>query len=201
MPGLGRVTETYVKSFDQTICPNQVTSFAKAVFDVAGKGQIEVTMGSWPACADPAATSATGQTVILDGKITRGTGTFAGASGSLSVSNHVNPPSCGMHVCRGAATDVWSGTLSVPGFEFDLTPPVLSGVTAKKVKAARKARFVRVRYSVKAQDDVDGSVRVTCKPASGSRFRVGRTKVSCGATDTSANTATAKFTVTVKRRA
>ena len=199
VPGLGRVTETYAKSFDESICPNQVTSFAKAVFDVAGKGQIEVTMDSWPACADPAATSAGGVTVTLHGRITRGTGSFVGASGNLSVSNHVNPPNCGAGGCRGAATDVWSGTLSVPGFAFDLAPPVLSGATAKTVKAGRKAKFVRVRYAVKARDGVDGSVPVTCKPASGSRFTIGRTKVTCSATDSSANVTGTTFTVTVKR--
>ena len=200
VPGLGRVSEIYAKSFDETICPNQVTSFSKAVFDVAGKGQIEVTMDSWPACGDPAATSATGITVTLHGRITRGTGSFAGASGNLSVTNHVNPPNCGAGGCRGGGTDVWSGTLNVPGYEFDLTPPILSGAAAKTVRAARKAKFARVRYSVKAHDDADGSVPVKCKPASGSRFKVGSTKVSCSATDSSANASAATFTVTVKRR-
>jgi HYR domain-containing protein len=199
VPGLGRVTETYAKAFDQSICPDKVTSFSRAVFDVAGKGQIEVTMDSWPACGDPAVSSPTGVTVTLHGRVTGGTGSFAGASGSLTVVNHVNPPSCGAGGCRGSAMDTWTGTLVVPGLEFDLTPPVLSGATSKTVKALRKAKFARVRYAVKAQDDADGSVPVKCKPASGSRFKVGRTKVSCSATDSSANVTAATFTVTVKR--
>jgi hypothetical protein len=45
-------------------------------------------------------------------------------------------------------------------------------------------------------EDVDDMVR----PRSGSRFRVGRTRVTCSATDTSANTRKATFTVTVKPR-
>jgi hypothetical protein len=200
VPGLGHVTETYTKSFDQTICPELVTSFSRAILEVAGKGEIEVTMDSWPACGLPAAASPTGTTLTLEGTITRGSGRFAGASGHLQVLNHVGPPSCGAGGCRGPATDVWSGTLVVPGLEFDLTPPVLSGASSKVVKASRKAKFVRVRYSVKAQDDVDGLRPVTCKPASGSRFKLGRTKVSCSAADTSANVASATFTVSVKRR-
>ena len=94
VPGLGRVTESYTKSFDPTICPDQVMSFKTAVFDVAGKGAIEVSMHSWPACGDPAASNPTGVTTLLEGTITHGTGKFAGASGNLQVTNHVSPPSC-----------------------------------------------------------------------------------------------------------
>ena len=199
VPGLGHVTETYTKSFDETICPGQVVSHRTVVFEVAGKGQIEVAMDSWPACADPAISSPTGITTVLAGAVTRGTGKFAGASGSVRVTNHVSPPSCGAGGCRGAADDVWTGTLVVPGMEFDLTPPVLTGATSKVVKVRKKAKFARVRYAVKAQDGVDGSVPVKCKPASGRRFKVGRTKVTCVAEDTSANVGTTQFTVTVKR--
>ena len=84
--------------------------------------------------------------------------------------------------------------------EFDLTPPVLTGATSKLVKVRKKAKFARVRFAVKAQDAVDGAVPVKCKPASGSRFKVGRRKVSCVAEDTSANVATTQFTVTVRRK-
>ena len=129
VPGLGHVTETYTKSFDETICPGQVVSHRTVVFGVAGKGEIEVVMNSWPACGDPAASAPAGVTTVLEGAITHGTGKFAGASGDLRVTNHVSPPSCGAGGCRGAADDVWTGTLVVPGMEFDLTPPVLTGAT------------------------------------------------------------------------
>jgi hypothetical protein len=59
---------------------------------------------------------------------------------------------------------------------------------------------VRVTYTVNAVDAVDGSVPVSCQPASGSRFKIGRTLVRCSATDNSANTQTATFTVIVKAR-
>jgi HYR domain len=57
---------------------------------------------------------------------------------------------------------------------------------------------MRVRFAVTARDAVDGSVAVTCKPRSGTFFKRGRTTVRCSATDSSANTSGAKFTVTVK---
>jgi hypothetical protein len=42
-------------------------------------------------------------------------------------------------------------------------------------------------------------VPVSCKPRPGSLFRVGRTKVTCKAVDSSGNTVTGRFTVTVKQ--
>jgi hypothetical protein len=96
--------------------------------------------------------------------------------------------------------DTWKGTLVVPGLEFDLSPPTLSGAANKVVRAPRKAKAARVSFTVSARDDVDCSVPVTCKPRSGSRFKVGKTRVTCSATDTSGNAASATFTVTVKPR-
>ena len=199
VPGLGHVTETYTKSFDSASCPGRVTSHPSTVLEITGKGTIEVAMEPWPTCNDPANSSPTGVTALLEGRIVQGTQKFAGASGSLKLTNQVNPATSCMGGCRGTATDTWTGTLVVPGMEFYLTPPVLSGAASRSVTAPRSAKFVRVRYSVKAQDAVDGPVPAPCKPASGSRFKVGRTMVACTATDSSANVATARFTVVVKK--
>ena len=87
----------------------------------------------------------------------------------------------------------------VPGLEFDLTAPTISGATSKVVRAPLKAKRVRVTHQVTATDDLDGSVVVSCRPASGSRFKIGRTLVTCSATDGGGNTATARFTVAVRR--
>lgn len=66
---------------------------------------------------------------------------------------------------------------------------------------AESVRLIaRVRYTVKATDAVDASVTAACKPRSGSLFKVGHTTVKCSATESSANTATAKFAITVKKR-
>ena len=102
---------------------------------------------------------------------------------------------------QGSANDTWTGTLAVPGLEFDLTAPVFQPLASRRVKAPKKAKTVRIRYAPKAQDAVDSAVPVKCKPGSGSLFKVGRTtKVTCSAEDTSANVATASFKVTVRRK-
>jgi HYR domain len=198
--GLGHVVETYTKSFDGTICPGRMLSHSTAVLEITGKGTIEVAMEPWPTCTDSANSSLNGVTALLEGRIVHGTQKFAGASGNLKITNHLGPPSCGTDGCQGSATDTWTGTLVVPDFEFDLTAPVLRGAAPKSVTAPSKAKFLRVRYSVTAQDAVDRSVPASCQPASSSRFKIGRTKVTCTAKDTSANIATATFTVTVTRR-
>ena len=193
IPGLGRGTVSYVKSFDQTICPGQVVGQRTSVFDITGKGRITVAMEFL--CANPAPNF-----TVTRGTVVEGTGVFAGASGSLQIASMVNGPSCGGGGCQGSGNDTWTGSLVVPGREFDLAAPVFPPLASKRVKAPRKAKTVRVRYAPKAQDAVDGTRPATCKPSSGSRFKVGRTtRVTCSAEDTSANVATASFTVTVKK--
>jgi hypothetical protein len=96
-------------------------------------------------------------------------------------------------------TDTWSGTLQVPGLEFDLTAPSIAGVRSRVVRAPRRAKRVRVGFKVSARDDVDGVVPVSCRPRSGSSFKIGRTTVRCSAADTSGNEKTEKFTVRVER--
>jgi hypothetical protein len=54
-----------------------------------------------------------------------------------------------------------------------------------------------VTFSATAVDAVEGSVLVTCVPASGDVFPVGTTTVACSAGDSFANTSTGEFDVTV----
>ncbi|MHB8860109.1 MAG: HYR domain-containing protein, partial [Thermoleophilia bacterium] len=78
----------------------------------------------------------------------------------------------------------------------DTTPPVITipgPVTAEATGPAGAA----VSYTATATDLVDGSVATSCSPASGSTFALGVTAVSCTATDSHANTASAGFNVTV----
>ena len=112
---------------------------------------------------------------------------------------HRRPP-LPLHVDCWAGTDTWTGTLNVSGLSFDVTPPTLSGLSNKTIRVRRTAKRVRVRFVVTASDQVDGPVHASCKPRSGRLFKVGRTVVTCSATDTSANTATGRFKVVVKRR-
>ena len=78
----------------------------------------------------------------------------------------------------------------------DTTPPTLTLPANVTTTAAANSSKV-VTFSGSATDLVDGSVAVTCLPASGSTFSVGTTTVSCSATDAHRNTANGSFTVTV----
>ena len=126
--------------------------------------------------------------------ITGGTGTYAGAAGSGTVTRALGSNDAG-----AAGTETWAGTLTVPGLEFDTTAPTLSGATSKTVRAKKGAKSARVVFGVTAQDDKDASVAVSCNRRSGSRFPVGKTRVTCTAIDTSANSATVSFAVTVRK--
>ena len=186
--GLGDVAARYTKMItSMTGSGCEVSIPRPAVMEVTRKGTIELkTEACWffrlPTSLGPYQFTVVG-----------GTGTYIGVTGVLTFSSQVaaTPP---------GARDLWSGTLTVPGHEFDLTPPAFSGARSKLVRIAKKAKRVRVRYAVTATDAVDGSVPATCKPASGRFFRVGRTKVTCSAVDSSANAGEVTFTVTVKRR-
>ena len=63
----------------------------------------------------------------------------------------------------------------------------------------RLAKGARVTYFVKATDATDGIVAAACLPKSGSLFPVGRTTVTCTPTDSSGNSMTSRFAITVKR--
>ena len=54
-----------------------------------------------------------------------------------------------------------------------------------------------VTFTATATDNIDGTLPVTCKPASGSTFDLGETIVDCRATDAHANVGTASFSVLV----
>jgi HYR domain len=95
---------------------------------------------------------------------------------------------------------VASGVLDGPDVRLDTKAPELFGAASQAVTAPRGKRRVRVRFHPYALDAIDGELPVTCTPASGSFFRVGRTAVTCSATDTSGNAGETRFTVTVRKR-
>ena len=196
VPGLGAVTEKY--EFPVGLGPPScAVGFGEALasssrFVIAGKGEIYFALaeGGCIAQEEPIYN----QTQAY--RITGGTGVYAGASGSGTVERKLGGATAtGRH-----GIETWRGTLSAPGLEFDTTRPTLTGATNRTARAAKNATTVRVRFTVTAQDDRDGVVPVTCNPRSGSRFTIGRTRVTCEATDVSANTAAASFTVTVRTR-
>ncbi len=155
---------------------------------VAGKGEIDLAVavtGCWTGDNFP-------PTAVT---VSGGSGRYAGASGSGMLEFHtanITGP------LTGSRSVTWTGTLNVDGLTFDTTAPQIAGATSRIVKT-RLAAGARVRYSVSATDAADGPVPAACSPKSGSVFRPGRTTVTCTSADSSGNSATARFVVTVKR--
>jgi len=195
VPGLGFVVEAYtfiVDTNSPSCIDGDILYASKGTLTVTGNGAIDVVLAGPPECFLPAL-------AVLKAKrsftITGGTGIYVGASGSGMLQHDLTAGTAG----GSAGTDTWVGTLAVPGHSFDLTAPVISGAVDKTVRAPRGKKKARVPYKVTARDAVDGAVPVACRPRSRSLFKLGRTTVKCSTVDTSGNTATAAFTVTVRR--
>jgi hypothetical protein len=152
---------------------------------VAGKGEFRFALAQGAQCVDEEPVRNEPQTFTITG----GAGSYVSASGSGTIERSLS---------GGVGTERWTGTLTVNGLEFDVTPPTLTGAKSKTVHARKGAKRARVTYKVTANDDHDGAVPVSCEPRSGSRFPIGRSVVRCSATDSSANTGNASFRVTVR---
>jgi len=87
-------------------------------------------------------------------------------------------------------TQDWTGAAT------DTAPPVLTLPANITVEATSAAGAV-VNYVATASDAVDGAVPPSCAPASGSAFPLGKTTVSCTATDAAGNSAQSFFDVFV----
>jgi hypothetical protein len=200
--GLGEVTQQYL--YPVVLDPPDPECRAAGGLNLAdypaslivkGKGEVHLWVKGINEClSGPPSDTVVNNTQSYT--VTGGSGAYAGASGSGTVTHVAHRNIYG----HADGTDTWSGTLYVPGLNFDVTAPTITGAVNKIVRAPRSAKRIRVRFQLAAQDDVDGSVPVACKPRSGSRFRLGRTRVRCSATDGSGNTASGHFTVRVKRR-
>ncbi len=78
-----------------------------------------------------------------------------------------------------------------------MTPPVIT-VPADITAEATGAGGASVTYSFSATDPDDAVSSSSCTPASGSTFHLGSNTVTCNATDTNSNHASATFTITVQ---
>ena len=78
----------------------------------------------------------------------------------------------------------------------DITPPVVI-VPNDMVIQATSNDPVPTTFSASASDDVDGNITPVCSPISGSDFPIGKTTITCTATDTSGNTTRESFIITV----
>jgi HYR domain-containing protein len=193
--GLGKVDESYTYMVDSLPagCSRDQVRLPPTTMRlrVLGKGELELRMAG-TGCVDRIPTLPLRAEAAFT--ITGGTGRYVGASGGgtyVDVSH--GPPDF-------SGTDTWNGTLVVPGLEFDLTPPQLTGGANRTIRVPKRVRRVRVAFAVAAHDDIEGALPVKCRPRSRSWFRVGRTQVRCSATDSSANESKIAFVVTVKRR-
>ena len=79
----------------------------------------------------------------------------------------------------------------------DTNPPVITCPTNQVVVAAPGECGTNVTFAATATDNLDPAPTVTCVPPSGFAFPVGRTTVLCTAADTSGNSNTCSFTVSV----
>jgi hypothetical protein len=188
VPGLGKVTTDYTLLFDDfgSACGH---AHAQIPLIVSGKGEIDLATRTIGCIVGASNIFPPGEATVSGGS-----GRYAGASGSGVLDYRIRETAAG----AGTINLTWTGTLNVAGLAFDTTTPHITGATSKTAKT-RSAAGARVRYSVSAADARDGAVPVACLPKSGSIFRVGRKTVTCTAVDGSANTATARFVITVKR--
>jgi len=79
----------------------------------------------------------------------------------------------------------------------DKIPPVITLPGDSTLEAISSNGRI-VNYKVAANDEVDGIVRATCTPTSGSNFPIGNTKVVCVATDKNGNKAVDSFQVRIQ---
>jgi hypothetical protein len=202
VPGLGRVRQEYL--YPVVVVPPAAECRARDGLNLADysarliverKGEITLSVKGIDDCLlGPPSDTIVNNTQSFT--VTGGSGVYAGASGGGTV-EHVAGRNAAGHA---VGSDLWEGTLVVSGLAFDLAAPTIRGAAAKIVRAARGARTARVTFAVSADDDVDGRLPALCKPGPGTRFKLGTTRVTCSAADTSGNAATAAFAVTVKAR-
>ena len=186
--GLGRVSATYTWYFGTGSCPPTLVKPLATTgrFAVAGKGEIDFALADGARCVEQEPVRNEPQEFTITG----GTGAYQAASGHGTVERSLS---------GGRGVERWTGTLTVAGLDFDLTPPVIIGAVSRTIRAPAGPKPARVTYKVTARDAVDGAVGVACRPASGTFFKIGRTAVTCAATDGSGNRRTARFVITVRR--
>ena len=104
--------------------------------------------------------------------------------------------SCFAHDSAGNMAMPVSFNVTV-AFPPDMTPPVIAPHADILVQTADQSGAVVSYVLPLATDDRNGSVPVSCTPASGSTFALGTTTVLCTASDAASNTASSTFAVVV----
>ena len=100
-------------------------------------------------------------------------------------------------VCTATDTDANTGSASFTVRVTDTTAPTVTVPTATVSTEATGPTGAVVTFTATAKDLVDGDLTPTCSQASGSRFPIGSSTVTCTARDADGNTGTATFSVEV----
>src|SRR6266516_339174 len=160
-----------------------------------GDGQLDMTpiVLSTPGGEFVVVASASGMLYALDA--TTGTQVW-----SVNVGTEITQPDewdavvlTGLGAGQGLLVVPAGNTVSAYG--ADTTPPTVTVPPTITVRT-QSSNGAAVSYSVTANDP-DDTATVSCAPSSSSTFPVGTTTVSCTATDTVGNTASASFLVVV----
>jgi hypothetical protein len=140
---------------------------------------------------------------VVDGGGARGQDSFEVFTEFSFGGSPLPPPNCASFPPNWRGTVVTAsgdndlGDIVVHDAVDDSTPPVLT-VPSDITRNARSLAGTQVTYTATATDNVDPSPQVVCTPPSGSTFPIGKTTVSCAATDETGNKATKSFNVTVR---
>ena len=144
------------------------------------------------------ATGPTGAVVSFASPATSDAVDGTGAASCLPASGSAFVLGATTVTCR--ATDAHGNIATPTSFlvrVVDTTAPAIASHPDITVNATGNSS-AEVAYALPgASDLVDGSVAVSCTPPSGSTFVVGRTLVTCSATDVAGNRATSSFAVDV----
>ncbi len=186
------------------IGPTTVTCTAKDAANNKASGSFPVTVrkpNTPPVVLVPSgivveATGPAGATVVFaasandaeDGPLPA---TCSPASGTIF------PISASTVTCTAADHQGAKGSAAFSVAVVDTTPPTLV-LPAPIAVDEDGTGGATVSFTVTATDIVSGSVKPVCTPASGSRFVVGATTVSCDAADAAGNHASGTFQVTVR---
>jgi hypothetical protein len=126
VPGLGNVSETYAFAVDTepgARCPGRLAlGGSPARFKIAGKGEIELAVAPSADCFTELSILGASRAFTVTG----GSGLYAGASGSGTLTHDAHLTNTG-----AAGTDSWDGAVIIPELAFDVIAPTLRGARGK----------------------------------------------------------------------
>jgi predicted heme/steroid binding protein len=181
----------------------QPISIAPADFNGDGKIDLAVVgQGTNPKNTNVSALINTSTATAVDFEasqnVVTGTTPVGGVIGSVRSADFNGDTRPDLAVANGHIPDA-TDTVSVllNNYGSDTTAPMLN-LPGNITEEATEPTGATVSYTATATDDTDPNMPVDCSPVSGSTFTIGTTTVECTATDSSGNTASGSFTVTVK---